>query len=353
MEKMYSAFISSTSKLEKYRKIATETLMDCGFFCHAMEHFTVENFDQIKWHIRVSDFVLLLMGADYGTEDPIEQKSMTRLEFEYAREIKKPILVVVTPEFEAMQKKKSKTREEKKQVDFLIEITNNHQHFTRVITETLTLEKIINQYVSNPQTDFSGWIRDEIVGRELADWQEKHKAYDLRGKWYHFHYSDKDPLYLRLGTIDVKQNFTPTGFQTCRFVGKNYGVELNCDKTAILVDENGDPLTDDESQSKWNGEYSLQSDDMTYTGIYSNERQYEQANFAGEDEHNKKPRGIHDFTLDIDSHEELTVEFRGLFHDQAPSKKCGKIYVFRDVKERDRKVKERLRRKVKTEIEYV
>jgi len=352
MEKIYSAFISSTSKLENYRKIAAETLMDCGFFCHAMEHFTVENFDQIKRYIRVSDFVLLLIGADYGTEDQVTQKSMTRLEFEYAKEIKKPILVVVTPECEAMQKKKSKSREEKKQIEFLDEI--RHQHFTRVITEKLTLEKIINQYASNPQSNFSGWIRDEIVGGELADWQEKHKAYDLRGKWYHFHYSDNDPLYLRLGTIEIKQEFTPSGFSTCKFVGKNYGVELNLDKTAILVDEAGGPLEDEDSQSRWIGEYKLRpDDDNTYTGIFSNERKYEETNFAGEDEHNKKPRGIHDFSLDIDSPSEEIMEFRGYFYDQAPSKKRGKILVFRDVKDRDRKVKERLRRKVKTEIDYV
>lgn len=354
MEKMYSAFISSTSKLEEYRKIAADSLLDCGVFYYAMEHFTVENFDHIKKWIKTSDFVLLILGADYGTEDPIENKSMTRLEFEYAREIKKPILAVVTPEFEIMRKKKNKSVEEKKQIDFYNEITDNHRHFTRSITETLTLEKIINQYVTNSKQDFSGWIRDTIVGHELADWQEKHKAYDLRGKWYHFHYSDKDPLYLRLGTIEIKQEFTPSGFIACKFVGKNYGVELNSDKTAILVDENGDPLTDEDSQSQWIGEYKLRvDDDKTYTGIFSNERKYEETNFAGEDQHNKKPRGIHDFTLDFDSPEEEVLKFNGTFSDQAPSKKYGKIKVFRNAKMRDREVKDRLRKKVKTEIDYV
>lgn len=341
MQKIYSAFISSTAAVSEYRKEAVDALLDMGFYCHCMEHFTVHDFEQIKQHIRSSDFVLLIIGTDYGSVDPKTEKSWTQLEFEFAKEIGKSVLVIKTPELEAAIQDGGK-KVDKLQKKFSKMISEDYDLYSRSINERLTLRTILSQYITSASSGFSGWSRNDIIGSELKKWQEDNAVYDINGTWYHYHYSESDRGYIRLGTIEVAQNFTPDCYGKCRFEGKNYGVELDDDKKVIFGSD-GLPDVDDDHFSTWEGEYTLQKNG-TYTGIYHTTRHYKNSNFEGQQQNNQITRGIHDFVVDVKDKKQETTRFKGVFHDEAPSVKEGKIFICRTEEERNNRVVEYLRK---------
>ncbi len=344
MDKIYSAFISSTSKVPEYRKRASDALSNRNFYCYSMEHFTAHDFAQIKSHIRNSDFVLLIMGTDYGTVDNKTGKSWTQLEFEFAREIEKPVLAVITPELkDAIDSGKGVDKLQKK---FYKLISEDYNLYSRCIENTLPIEEILSQYISG--ANFSGWSRNEISGSELEKWRDENAAGNLNGTWYHFHYSNSDRSYIKVGKIEIEQDFTPSGYNRCRFFGTNYGLEKD-DEDKIELNSKGYPTADTDNSSTWNGEYSLDIKNSTkhvrkYTGVYSTEKQYAESIFAGQQDKIKSTRGIHDFYLDIDEVTEPLDFFRGEFHDEAPSVKQGLISVFRSKESRDKKLKAYLKK---------
>lgn len=339
MDKIYSAFISSTAKVSEYRKDAVDALLDLDFYCHCMEHFTAHDFNQIKNYIKNSDFVLVIMGTDYGTVDTKTGKSWTQLEFEYAREIGKPVLVIKTPELEAaISEGKGVDKLQKK---FYKLISEDYDLYSRSIDNKLTIGTVLSQYTTRSIASFSGWSRNEISGAELEKWAAQNAAYNLNGTWYHYHHSESDRSYIRMGQIEVEQDFTPSGYKKCKFVGQNDGVEKDEDEK-IIVDSNGVPEIDKDHNSNWVGEYTLQ--DHTYTGIYKTTRSYSKSNFAGQKENNQDTRGIHDFNLVVNNRSDALDFFQGMFHDIAPSVKQGKISVFRSREERDKSVAKYLKR---------
>ena len=340
MDKIYSAFISSTEKVSEYRDEAIDALLDLDFYFCCMEHFTAQDFVQIKSYIRRSDFVLVIMGTDYGSTDIKSGKSWTQLEFEYACEIGKPVLVIKTPELEAAISNGGKDVD-KRQKKFYKIISEDYDLYTRSVGGKLTVRTILSQYVTRSSTGFLGWSKDEITGEELKKWAEEKKAYNLNGTWYHFHYSESDRTYIKMGKIEITQEFTPSGYRKCRFVGQNDGVKkIGKDKKnqKILVDSEGVPVLDKDRHSTWEGDYILQPNDITYTGIYTTIKRYSEDDFAGQNSSFQRTRGIHDFDLDSEDSQKETVLLRGMFYDIAPSVKCGKICACRSKEERDARV---------------
>ncbi len=344
MDKIYSAFISSTSKVTEYRKRASDALSNRNFYCYSMEHFTAHDFGQIKSHIRNSDFILLIMGTDYGTIDNKTGKSWTQLEFEFAREIEKPVLAVITPELrDAIDSGKGVDKLQKK---FYKLISEDYDMYSRCIENSLPIEEILSQYISS--ANFAGWSRNEISGSELGKWRAENAAGDLNGTWYHFHYSESDRSYIRVGKIEIEQDFTPSGYGRAKFLGTNYGLDKDEDNK-IELNSKGYPMADTSNSSTWNGEYSLDSKNSTklvrkYSGIYSTEKQYSESNFTGQQDNTKSTRGVHDFYLDIDEMDEPLEFIRGEFHDIAPSIKQGLISAYRSKESRDKKLKAYLKK---------
>lgn len=344
MDKIYSAFISSTGKVSEYRKEASKVLANEYCFCYRMEDFTVHNFEQIKTYIKNSDFVLLIMGTDYGSIDNRTGKSWTQLEFEYAIEVGRPVLTIVTPELkEAIDTGKGVDKLQKK---FYKSISEEYGLYSRCIDSEYPISRIISSYISG--SDLLGWSRNGLPASELKKWKEENAAGDLNGTWYHFHYSESDRSYIRVGKIEIEQDFTPSGYGRCRFFGTNYGLDKD-DEDKIELNSKGYPTADTSNSSTWNGEYSLDIKYSTkhvrkYTGVYSTEKQYSESNFTGQQGNTKSTRGIHDFYLDIDEMDEPLEFIRGEFHDIAPSVKQGLISVFRSKESRDKKLKAYLKK---------
>ena len=351
MDKIYSAFISSTGKVSEYRKEASKVLANEYCFCYRMEDFTVHNFEQIKTYIKNSDFVLLIMGTDYGSIDNRTGKSWTQLEFEYAIEVGRPVLTIVTPELkEAIDTGKGVDKLQKK---FFKSISEEYGLYSRCIDSEYPISRIISSYISG--SDLLGWSRNGLPASELKKWKEENAAGDLNGTWYHFHYSNSDRSYIKVGNIEIEQDFTPSGYGRCRFFGTNYGLEKD-DEKKIVLNSKGYPIADKDNSSTsngsstWNGEYFLDIKNSTkhvrkYTGVYSTEKQYAESVFAGQQDKTKPTRGIHDFYLDIiDEINEPLEFFRGEFHDEAPSVKQGLISVYRSKEKRDEKLKAYLKK---------
>lgn len=269
---------------------------------------------------------------------PRNQKSFTQSEIEYAQTLGKPVLVVLTPDFSSALDEPCSLEEA--QLNFYQSLINNKMLPIRIQRKGKNnLNKILTEYTSNNMVSFPGWSRNDITGKELEQWAQEHSNYNLNGIWYHFHYSDEDRNYLRAGTISIVQDFTPSGYKKYKFYGQNFGFKEDNNKR-IILSENGSPVIDNEMYSNWDGEYDLQTNNYTLSGIYRINRGYSESNFAGQTENVLRTKGIHDFYLSSSSLETPNF-FHGMFYDIA-SLKHGKISVFKSQEERDKKIIEHL-----------
>ena len=83
--------------------------------------------------------------------------------------------------------------------------------------------------------------------------------------------------------------------------------------------------------SRFVGEYTLKENGEIF-GIFNSRRAFN-GTFNSQDVNRGARRGIHDFIIDI--FEEETTRMDGEFHDEAPSPKLGRIFLFRSVKDRN------------------
>ena len=322
MSRMYSAFISSVyESLLDERDEVIKCLLDKRVFPICMEHFTVsasERFEEIKGYIDDSDFFILILGSQYGSCDE-KGYSWTYREFLYAKDTGKPILAIVCDDLAKLRLQPSETwsADEKKQIQFWDEVG-----FARKISEKLSISQILGQFLSPDKFENAiGWDRGEgeLSANALAAWQGARAAYDLRGVWYHVHLSAQDPKYIRIGWVDISQDFDPENYRKLHFKGTNHNVK-SYDETNRKI------IPDTTKRSTWEGRYDLAEDGKMF-GIFHSKR-----SFNGEFDNRKVDvavrRGIHDFEVEV--HENERVEFfEGEFHDEAPSPKFGVIYMFR------------------------
>lgn len=95
-------FVSSTySDLRDERQAAVEAILTAGHIPAGMELFTAGDESQmeaIRQWIEESDVYMLILGGRYGSIEPNSGKSYTRLEYEYAVQLGKPLFAcAVTP----------------------------------------------------------------------------------------------------------------------------------------------------------------------------------------------------------------------------------------------------------------
>lgn len=102
LKKKYQVFISSTYiDLTAERQAAVQAILTHGNIPAGMELFAASNQSQwevIKNWIEDSDIYMLILGARYGSVEPVSGKSYTQLEYEYAMELNKPSFSVVIDE---------------------------------------------------------------------------------------------------------------------------------------------------------------------------------------------------------------------------------------------------------------
>ena len=96
MERRYQVFVSSTfTDLEDARREVSTALLKTNCFPAGMELFPAadeEQFEFICQIIRESDYYIVISAGKYGSTHPETGISYTEMEYDYALEIKKPII---------------------------------------------------------------------------------------------------------------------------------------------------------------------------------------------------------------------------------------------------------------------
>ena len=173
MTKRYQVFISSTfADLELERQKVFKTLMEMDCFPAGMESFPANDNEQlefIKTIIKDCDYYVLIIGGRYGslTSDGI---SYTEAEYNYAKELKIPVIAFIHKEPDNLPVNKSDTNPElqKKLTDFKSEVTNN-----RLVKFWSTPEDLISGVVLSLTSAKKihpavGWVKaDQLSSPEL------------------------------------------------------------------------------------------------------------------------------------------------------------------------------------------
>ena len=325
--KMYSAFISSVyESLRDERGAVIDSLLDFNVFPVCMEHFTASlsgKFKDIEQRIDESDFVILILGAVYGSRDE-NGISWTEREYNYASAQSKPMVALFCDELNALRRRRGcddLTEDERAQLAFSDKIT-----FARSVTEDMPISKIMTQFFSG--YDFSkcvGWSRNCVLSRtELEEWRAAHRCLSLEGTWYHAHLSADDDKYIRTGVIKITQRFDHENYGKLSFDGLNYNIRYDA-----ATGEISEKML---MRTHWRGDYDMDENGVMF-GIFTAKREFS-GKFNEQTVNKGTRRGIHDFTVPTDV-EGATQSFQGEFHDEAPSPKIGVIYVFRNREDRD------------------
>lgn len=329
MDKIYTAFISSTfESLRSERNQVIDTLLDFRVLPIGMEHFTVSssgNFSELAALIDDSDFFVLLLGRYYGSCDK-DGVSWTEHEYKYARKKKKPILAIICDDLISNFDKapESLSEQEQKQVEF-----GKRVEFAQKMSPEFGIEKIMRQFFSGYNySKCAGWRRIDLTDEDLAEWRRKNKAFDLDGTWYHVHLSDEDENYIRIGSLTVHQDFSPNNYKTFTMTG---GVNYSID---YYDTEKSEFKKNRMKSSTFTGNYNL-GDNGEISGIFKVKRQFN-GSFSSFEVHKGERRGIHNFNIDVNVLTQTTTHMDGEFHDEAPSPKMGRIFMFKDESERDR-----------------
>lgn len=329
-KKIYSAFISSAfENLRDSRNATINALLDHRILPIGMEHFTVStngNFSDIEELIDDSDIFVLLLGDRYGSIDEKEGKSWTEKEFDYASKKNKHIIAIICPEFVAMSKKaeSERTEDENRQIKFVSDVG-----FAKKVESNDKIATVITQFFAG--FDFSkciGWTRVENLSADadaLEKWRAEHRPFDISGLWHHVHLSEEDESYMRIGTITITQDFSPNKYLNLAFKGENFGV-MSYDQGAKVLRPNR------MQSSQFVGDYSMQENGEIF-GIFRSRRTFSKGEFNGQQLSQGERRGIHDFRIDV--YNDVTTYIEGEFHDEAPSPKQGRIFMFRSEEERN------------------
>ncbi len=328
VKKVYTAFISSAfESLRDERSEVINHLLDFRIMPIGMEHFTIstgDEFSGIAELIDDSDFFVMLMGEYYGSCDQ-NGISWTEREYNYASSKNKPMIVIMCDELVKNLDKDASllSDDQSKQIEFSKKILH-----PRRITSEFTIGKILGQFFNT--YNFSkciGWSRVTPIhpdSKEFDEWKEKNKVFDLSGLWYHVHLNNENEDYIRTGTINITQEFTPEKFTQLHLEGNNFSIK-HYDKVQHKLVE------DKMKNSHFVGDYTLR-ENGTIFGIFDTKRMFTDS-FGDTVVEKGSRRGIHDFMIDIS--EATTERFEGEFHDEAPSPKLGRIFVFRSKEERD------------------
>lgn len=331
MKKIYTAFISSAfNSLRKERKEIIDVLLDFRIMPIGMEHFTVSTngeFSDLEELIDDSDFFIMLMGRHYGSVDK-KGISWTEREYQYALQKNKPIIVIFADELVKNIKRDQAEldQDEIRQIDFSKRISG----YARELSKEFDIRTIISQFFHTYTFAKSiGWTRVENIelnSKKLVEWREKHKAFDISGMWYHIHLSEDDDKYIRIGTIKIEQEFRPDKYTQLHMDGYNYNVSYYDFSRKVVVENKM-------KSSSFTGDYTMQENGEIF-GIFNSRRTF-QSEFNSLGVSKGAHRGIHDFTIDTSSIAEETMFFDGEFHDEAPSPKQGRIFLFRRVQDRN------------------
>ncbi|MBQ1848608.1 MAG: DUF4062 domain-containing protein [Clostridia bacterium] len=356
---MYTYFISSTGDLAEERKEVQLALTALKCKCLWMEHFRIsdgtDGLKEIEKMIDESDRIIFLAGDNYGTEKRNSGKSWTQLEIEYAQKKKKRIFAVQLPSYRALKEKIQK--KESIENDSLKQPLKQY-NFVKSKLESLT-DADLSKSKEDPLCDKNsiyyavciyhlGQIDDLNTEKEMEasikaeaeekKWLREHKYYDLRGRWYSVHTSNKDPEYLRIGTVNITQRFTMSEYRDLEASAVNFNV---CIEDGRIVTENGLIVYDKTKLTSWKSDYEIYEKSKKVLGVFVATRAFKGSFKSAVVGKTNNQYGIHEFY--INTSKEISDFLSGTFRNAAdPEKdeviayhKAGNLYLFRDQKKRD------------------
>lgn len=204
MNKKYQVFVSSTYKdLKEERSGVITAVLGIGCIPVAMEQFPaapVSQWEYIKNMIDESDYIVLIVAGCYGTEDRIEKISFTEKEFNYAKEIGKPVLpfLIQNPESLSVSKSENSDSKKKKLQDFREKIEDSGclvNYYTNVDDLKYKVAASVTACISN--NPGVGWVRADQVEKIVENLKQS-KTVDT---------GDIMPMYKIASEEDIKRMF--------------------------------------------------------------------------------------------------------------------------------------------------
>lgn len=163
VDKRYQVFVSSTFiDFKEERKAIIQTLLNAKYIPAGMEMFSASNDEQFKYIKKIidtCDYYILLIGARYGTINPVTGVSFTEQEYDYAVSKNVPVLVFLhdNPYNLPLEKRDDDKRElleafrAKVSMNRLCKMWNNMNDLV-----TSVIVSLIEETSENPQL---GWTR--------------------------------------------------------------------------------------------------------------------------------------------------------------------------------------------------
>lgn len=327
--KKYSVFVSSPhDSLVEERNTVIQEILDEQNIPICMEHFAVSNFNDIKKLLDISDVVVLLLGGEYGSEDK-DGKSWTEREFDYAVKNNIRCVVIKCNSYLEIEKMDEKDLEEgqKKQREFVNNIVKSDRMvdelFVNSADEFGGIDRMVRLLMkSNYLSDCLGWSRPE---GNLYQWKKDNEKFNLSGTWYHVHLKDSNEEYIRIGKVEITQNFSPNEFRKLKLSAENNDIILN------ELKNNNKVISDKSKTSSWSGEYVLNERDLKIEGIFESVRSVT-SKYGKKTEVKGERKGVHILKIISDGKDK---KLSGNFYNCAPKGGWGELVLFRSKSERD------------------
>lgn len=173
LERRYDVFVSSTYEdLKEERKEITQAILECDCIPVGMEMFPASNTEQWKFIQKVidrADFYLVVIAGKYGSVMEDTGKSYTEMEFDYAMEKGKPILVFQYENINDLARSKTEIDPQKvKALEHFREKSRSNR-LIRFYSDKNELKAAVLSSLHNlkKQLNSGGWIRAEDAKKSL------------------------------------------------------------------------------------------------------------------------------------------------------------------------------------------
>lgn len=226
MKKKLQLFVSSTFEdLRMERQLVIEAILEMGHLPAGMEYFisdNVEQFKLIKQWIDESDAYILICGGRYGTIDESDpaKRSYTHLEFDYAKETKKPVKVLRLSDSFLQDKKKNGIysnddlmNEQLKNFRNSLPVSNNVSSISDIKSVAKTIIGGFNYLI---QKENAGWVKSQHFSNLI----ELHpnntnlaEQKSIQGKYHVYYFSKYNNRFVHsILKLSIDNNFLSAEF---------------------------------------------------------------------------------------------------------------------------------------------
>lgn len=198
LKRRYQVFVSSTYEdLKEERQHVIQALLETKCFPTGMEMFpasSVNQWDLIKRIIDECDYYVVIVAGRYGSLHS-SGKSYTEMEFDYAQEIRKPIIGLVHKNIKSLtvEKSEEKAASKKKLLAFTEKVKQRVSRFwvTPADLGSAVKSAIFHELEFTPRP---GWVRADVVPTSDTVEKLKQRIADLEEKLKHKKAVPKDVL---------------------------------------------------------------------------------------------------------------------------------------------------------------